>query len=347
MTVKSIFKVLIGTISTIVVASLIVEVFNVSTTGLQINQISKMAGKQACTLFSQESYKAYNSGGGAVAMDNVVDENGNVYVEGDFYGETDPKQIYNNLYTSDDFKNWLQSEAATKGNWYNIKLIDKALNHADSLNIEYGQPGYDEAMVAKLYKDVMMTPSNLGVPYIDMETVNKMFRWNVAQLFSNCNPKSILVDDNGERYVSFKGFRVYANMASITNLEYKTFDLEDSADRLAFNNLTNINPDNLGFMYDSNLATTINSREDERKRVCVVGVNFDIPIAYEGITPIRSIFNYVWDNEVEGINGNSGRTSYEQWVDRAETLSSGGLYGNTQADDVLPIPGKLIYYIIR
>lgn len=331
-----------------VISSLVVEIFNVSTTGLQINQISKMAGKQACTLFSQESYKTYGtSGGGTIGMNNVVDSTGALYVEGNFYEGDTAQEIYTNLYTSDNFKNWLQGEAAQKGNWYNIKLIDRALNRPDSLNIKFGEYGYDEAMVAKLYKEVMMTPSNLGVPYLDIDTVNKMFKWNLAQLFSNCNSESILVDDDGNSYISFRGFRIYANLASITNLEYKTFDLTDSADRMEFNNLTNINPDNLGFMYDSNLATTINSREDERKRVCVVGINYDIPIAYEGITPIKNIFNYIWNTEVDGINGDSGRTSYEQWLDRAETLSSGGLHGNTVASDVLPIPGKLIYYIIR
>ena len=331
-----------------VIASLVVEIFNVSTTGLQINQISKMAGKQACTLFSQESYKTYGtSGGGTIGMNNVVDSTGALYVEGNFYEGDTAQEIYTNLYTSDNFKNWLQGEAAQKGNWYNIKLIDRALNRPDSLNIKFGEYGYDEAMVAKLYKEVMMTPSNLGVPYLDIDTVNKMFKWNLAQLFSNCNSESILVDDDGNSYISFRGFRIYANLASITNLESKTFDLTDSADRMEFNNLTNINPDNLGFMYDSNLATTINSREDERKRVCVVGINYDIPIAYEGITPIKNIFNYIWNTEVDGINGDSGRTSYEQWLDRAETLSSGGLHGNTVASDVLPIPGKLIYYIIR
>lgn len=351
LSVKNIFKCLIGTMVVIVVASFTVEIINISTTGLQINRISRLAGKQSCVLFSQETYKQYGSGdsiGGSVNQSDVINTNGNIYVEGKFYQSDNPAEIYNSLYTSQNFKDWVQnSEAVKKGNWYNLKLIDKALNHKDTLNVKYGEAGYDEAMTAKLYSSVMMTPSNLGIPYLDNDVVNRMFRWNLAQLFSNCNSKSILVDESGDSYISFSGFRIYADRANISNIEYKTFDLTDGADRIEFNNITNINPDNLGFVYDSNLKNTINSGEDERRRVCLVGINYELPITYSGITPIQNIFNYIWNNEVEGLDNSSGRTTNQQYTTNVETLQSGGLYGNKQEAGVMPIPGKLIYYIIR
>lgn len=350
MTVKSIFKILIGTIVLMVGSSLIIELFNVSTSGLQINQTSKMAGRQACVLFTQESYKSHTDGGivgGAVESSNVYDINGALYVTGEFYTSDNPVDIYNSLYTSAAFKDWMDTDDAVHiGNWYNLKLIDKALNHPSTLNIPFGQPGYNEAMTAKLYKDVMMTPVNLGIPYLDEETLNKMFQWNLAQLLSNCNPNSIRIDEYGKSYVAFRGFRVYADMANISNIEYKTFDMTIPSNKLEFQKITNIDPDNLGFGIDAALQSTVDISEDDRNRICSVGISYNIPMTYEGITPIKQIFNYVWDTEVEGLNGGSGRVTHQQWNDGLVNLESGGLYGNTAAG-VLPVPGKLIYYIIR
>ena len=73
MSVKTIFKVLIGTIVIIVLSSLTIEMFNISTTGLQVNQISRLSAKQAATLFSQETYKQIGEDGGAVNADNIRD----------------------------------------------------------------------------------------------------------------------------------------------------------------------------------------------------------------------------------------------------------------------------------
>ena len=269
-------------------------------------------------------------------------------ISGQFYNSNVPREIYNSLYTSDDFKSWLQKPEVVRGNWYNLKLIDMALNNPSSVNVSFGDPNYNKAMTAKLYTDVMMTPLNLGIPYLDETTLNKMFKWNLAQLFSNCNSESIRVDENNRSYVAFKGFKIYADMATITNLEYKTYNLDSASERIEFNRITNIDPDNLGFEYDTNLRKNIASSEDERKRVCVVGINYSVPITYEGITPIKKIFNFVWNSEVDGINGSAERQgAQQQWVDDVQNLESGGLNGNTAVSGVLPVPGKLIYYVIR
>ena len=74
MTVKGIFKVLLGTIIIMVVGSLALEMINITTTSLQLTQMSRIACRQAAVLFSQETYKdrEYDStAGGAVNMDNI------------------------------------------------------------------------------------------------------------------------------------------------------------------------------------------------------------------------------------------------------------------------------------
>lgn len=361
MSVKTIFKALIGTIVIIVVSFLIIEVMNVSMSALQLNQITKMAAKQACVLYSQETYKIRTDGGelaGSINMPNVVDKNGVEYISGKFYDYADADLIYNKLYTSPEFKNWVQNNPAViKGNWKSLQLIDRALNRPSTLNVTYPtyNPSmsdlyyqglvdeYSDAMLAKLYKDVKMTPLNMGVPYLDKETLNKMFMWNVGQLLSNCKPDSIVTDDNGNLYTAFSGFRVYSDAAYISELEYKTFDLKDPTDRNYFRQLTNIDTDNIGFEFN---AEYLGTADDERERVCIVGIKYTIPIAYEGITPLKRLFNYVWNTEVQGTRGSTGRIG-QAWDDHLAYLESGGFDGSTGLHGVLPVPGKLIYYIIR
>lgn len=419
MGVKTIFKTLIGTIVILFVFSAAVELFNVSTTALQINQLSKMAARQAATLFTQETYKEISINdvkAGATAMSDIIDENGAIYISGDFYGSTDSDEIYDKLYKSEEFKNWvLNNPAVQKGNWYNLRLLQQGLFDKNSGNNEirikkgkdivvYGQASNNEIekSLARLYIETKMTPANLGIPYLDRGTVTKIFKWNLAQILSNYNPSLIKVDESGKQYVLFKGFRVYADMAEISSLEYKTYDLTNESEREEFINLTHLNPDNLGFKYDENSDTvtklqvrpivysgTIRDANgnpkkydlndpidyeqykidtgidpdtlgyitidpglsaggiDERTRVCVVGINYRVPMSYEGITPIKYIFNYIWDSEVEGLKGSYGKDDYQQWNDALVDLESGGFTGGSSANGVLPVPGRLIYYIIK
>ena len=354
--------VLIGTIVVIVFSSLIIEMFNISTTGMQINQTSKMAAKQACDLFAQESYKTYahaGASGGSVNPADINDVDGKIYVSGQFYPTVSSyatpadaaKAIYNSLYnnpSNTDFKVWL---AGNTGNWYNLDRINQGIN--GNTSVAFGQTGYNDAMTAKLYINAMMTPVNLGIPYLDSTTLNKMFKWNLAQLLSNCNSKSIEVDNYGKSYVAFRGFRIYADEASITTT-YKICDLRDPIQKADFENITNLNPDKLvgdtskPLQYDTGLTSimSVNQITNDKFKICLVGISYTVPITYEGITPIKTLFNYVWNTEVAGLNGGGGRTKNLQWNDSTSNLQSGGFYGNT-APGVLPVPGQLVYYIIQ
>lgn len=362
MSVKLIFKTLIGTIVLMVLTSLVIEMLNISTSALQLNQMAKISCRQSAVLFSQETYKQRDAGsvaGGSVNMDAVKAADGGTYVSGNFYGEgVTPEQIYTKLYTSSAFKTWLSGEAATKGHWKSLDLIDKALNSPSSLVTTFpsniNSPSYDsqvekytESMLALSYKNVMMTPLNMGVPYLDKEVLNKIFQWNLAQMASDCKSEGIMRDDKNNYYVSYNGFRVYADKAKITNLDYKVYDITNMSDMQEFRKVTHIDPDQLG--YDDSLINYLGgyAGDDERKRICVVGIEFSVPVAYEGITPIKSIFNFIWNNEVEGLDGNQGQDNHFQWNDATADLVSGGFGQDRTPPGVLPVPGKLIYYVVR
>ena len=362
MTVKTIFKVLIGRIVIMALSSIIIEIINISVISLQLTQISKLACRQSAVLFSQETYKERADGavtGGSTSMNSVMTNDGGAYIDGNFYGYgLTAEQIYLNIYSSDDFKNWVDSTEVEKGRWKSVDLINRAVNNPSSLNVtlptNVNDPNYDalvedytDAMLAKSYKNVMMTPLNMGVPYMDKTVLEKIFRWNLAQLTSDCNPSQIRQDDSGNYCVFYKGFRVYADQATLQNIEYRVYDLEDISDKQAFERLTHINTDKLGF--DDSLIDYLGGYEndDERKRVCVVGLEFNIPVAYDGVTPIKSIMNYVWNQSVEGLDGTQSNQNTQVWNDSTANLVSGGFGERILPYGVLPVPGKLTYYVVR
>lgn len=365
--VKSIFKTLIGTVLLIVFSSFIIEMFNIMTTGLQINQLTRLACKQSCTLFSQETYKQRTdnqtgNSGGTVATSPIqmrLDDGSLTTVHsGNFYGNGSARDIYNKLYgTGSDFISWCNSSAATKGNWKNLNLIKRGLTEETSLrNIRYNindpvNDAYTQAQLALLYKDTMMTPLNIGIPYLDKDTVENIFQWNLLQILSNCNP-DLIKNDNGRPYVNFKGFAIYPLEAKITSIDYKVYDLTKASDRAEFNRETNINPDKLSFGDTVNMdAIGSGSAVDERQRVCIAGIQYDIPVAYKGITPIARVFEDAWNHEVEGLEGSTPGHVAETFSTPESTLSLGGFtddVGNVNSGaGELPVPGDLTFYLVR
>lgn len=357
MGVKGIFKVLIATPLIMVTFAFIVEIYNLNTTGMQINSINKLAARQSCVLFSQESYKG-RDGGGSVNMSDIMCPDGGVYVTGKFYLQSTAEDVYHALYGGSEFASWLNNPAVVKGDWYSLKVIKKAVDGDPSMNMAF--PGWDaspetmrrysEGQMAKMYKDALVTPLNMGVPYIDLDTANRMFRWNLTQLLSNCDNANIHRDESGNPFVMFKGYRVYVTDARITSLDYKTFDLENGADVAAFESYVHMDSDKImdASQLDASLGTEWGmAPTDERHRVCVVGVNYSVPITYEGVTPIKKIFEYAWSNEVEGYHGNGQITGNQRYNYDREAITSGGFSGNNANASSLPVPGTLMYYIVR
>ena len=389
--VRFIFKVLLGTAAIVVIGALFIEFLNISLMSLQLQQMTKTAARQACVLFSQETYKERDNSGasaGTINMDDLYASDGTFYLSGDFYIGSTAEEIYANMYdyssssTLDgpkQFKNFLKNtvkndEAPGGYNWYNIGLIYRYMNTQGSegsiserftrtvmpdatsstyLN-SYGildfalynehMNEYTEYALGKSYYETLVTPLNFGVPYLDKTTLQSMFRWNLTQILSNCNSAATEEDNLGEYYVGYSGYRVYANTAQITNLEYKVFDLNDSSDKLKFENMTHIDPDKLAFSDD---ITYMGTEDDERRRICVVGIEYSVEVGYSGVTWLSPLLNWVSGmSNGEGLTRNAGEGG--NFNDKG-TLEGGGLYGDTTAgqNGILAVPGKLIYYVVR
>ena len=369
MSVKGIFKALIGTILLIVTSFMAIELINVTISALELTQISKIAARQAAVLFSQETYKG-RGGAGTVAWPDVVGYDGGKYISGKFYGNyTGAEEIYKSIYTSSKFTNWLDdspSNHSVKMNdyWRNVRLINRALNGSLNLtmptNLEdtSGLQDYTDSLIAKSYVDVMMTPLNMGVPYLDIDIVQNIFRWNLAQMTSDCNSSLIRKDPysteaslRNEYFVYYNGFRVFAQNAEITELDYQVYKLKDASDNTKFQEITHIDPNQLGFEYNMDY---LGIDDDERQNICIVGINYKIPMSYEGITPLRRLAEFVWNYDVKGFakNGDPDDPGFTEgthsWSDATSDLVSGGFEGNNnKAAGILPVPGKLIYYVVR
>ena len=123
MSVKTIFKVILGTIATIVISSLVIELFNLELQSMQMTKLINVSGKQAAALFAQETYKS-DSGAGSANMPNLRTTDGGVYVSGNFYNGTSEASIYNSIYTSSEFRNWV---GANRGKWLSVDCIASGL----------------------------------------------------------------------------------------------------------------------------------------------------------------------------------------------------------------------------
>lgn len=355
MTVKTIFKTLIGTVVLIVLSSLLWELFNLQISSIQLSSMMQMSATKSAELFAQETYKT-NGKKGAANLSNIYypagtsdsgDSYGSgFYVSGQFYSGLDTYSIWHSIYDKPDFKEFVNSDAAIKGNWYSLKIFKKALDNdtyapVPNWNASPAQiQAYDDATMAKLYIENLYTPLNIGIPYLDKDTVEKIFRWNLTQMLSSSNEANIMMDETGTPYVTYQGFRCYANQAKITNITYTTYDLTNKQDKDKFYELTNIEADKLGYLFD---ADALGIDNDERQRVCIAAIEYSMPVSYKGITPIKNVFNYVWDKEVvEGVDGTTSYNREYSWNDSTATMTGGG-----EGDNTLPTSGKILYYMIR
>lgn len=374
MNVKTIFKTLIGTIVVMVLGALIVELMNISIASMQLKQLTKIAARDACILFTQETYKQHG-GGGAISSDSIKDSYGGTYCSGNFYGSDDAEQIYKSLYVDNSwFLKFSDIEGSTPypdlKKIHTVGLLHKAADssYTPSTSFDWDSGDMDDARVAA-YRENMYTPVNLGIPYLDIydqrsdwnkSVVDKMYRWNLTQLLTNCNDALVQQDNLGNWCVNYKGFKCYTGDAywdtcRLSSLEYMVFDMTDGGDRAKLNKVLNFDVGGTG-----NLSVDTSNNQEENKYITAVGIKYTIPVRYEGITPLRKIISYMWNRQnVQGMeatapvsnrtgsgwndNINStveeggfkmGADSYATWADRA----TAGFY---------PASGKLVYTLVR
>lgn len=414
MSVKTIFKVLIGTIFCLLVASVCIELFNVNVTGMQIKQLTTMAANQSAELFTQETYKKSGTGVGATAsettsMPDILAPDGSVYISGRFYNDkASETALWSMLYNSSSnttFKDlcdlpvgssMIKTAELPSGNknvTYSIEymtpsvksdkypfnigspkclketfielgqlyaaLYDSAsVNAASALTITYddfaaANPTLSSYYSSKVYRksyastaltmrNRLYTPVNIGVPYFDPTVVNKIFQWDLAMLLSSGLSTNIHTDEAGNKFVMYQGFRCYIQDSYITNIKYYIIDTADTQGKQKLREMVHMDADNIQKI-----------GEEANNYVVVVGFEYTIPMAYQGVTPLKNIVEYAWNTEVDG---NKDNPLYNSVGTDRSGMTGTGTYSYATSDmtnavtgvnGLLDSTGEIYYILVR
>jgi len=327
--IKSIFKILIGVILFMTIGMFIVELYNITIASELLKSTAHTTLSKSCDYFAQESYK--NGSGNAyqlVGYDNSVDTS----LNGQFYfGSTE--QVYDRLYAnSGSFANYVNS---FKDKFRKLKVLGKGLEITGDALLD------GEDTIASDYRQGLVTPLNIGIAYLDRDTVNKIFKWELVAVLSAGNPDMVITNpaDGSNPYVVYKGFRIYYNSIYVDNPSYRAYDLFNATDKKDFEKLTNIDTDR----YILNARINEN---DERRYVVVASMKYKVRVGYEGITPIKRLFQWVvntGDDERFDTNRWQGETTLSRAGARNEDFFGSGL----NYDSSVGVGNKIIYYIIR
>lgn len=377
--VATIFKIIIGTIALIVISSILVEFFNVTLTATFVRGIITKSIEKSCDFFAQETYIRDEDGNSTdKTVYNVVSpirfKDGSVAVSADFFGDASTQdEIYNKLYVeSNDFRQFIKDNSE---HWNNLKRLGYGISKKKGngfLNVDNikGLKDYDKK-AGETYVETHVTALNSGITYLDKETLTNIARWNMVANFYGGNP-DMLYDaqttvlnrnTNDFDYVLYDGYKIYFNTLKITDIEYKVYDLLNASEVAEFAKRTNMDKPS----YWSSQVGLDNT--DERRKVCVADVKYTVNISYDGITPIKSIMQYMIssNNKMQARAQNSGIIEEYAHLNRmTPTYYNGSLRGsdaeqndfiyhantgeamaNTSDYDLLNFNGKVTYYIIR
>lgn len=372
--VRTIFKIIIGTIVAIVITSCIVELFNITLTSTFVRGIVTKSIDKSCDFFSQETYIRDDSGTSTVytVVKPIKFDSGKVAVSSDFFGANATQQsIYEKLYAkSDDFRLFVKNYGKY---WLNLRRLGYGIcaNYGGNGVLSSSTPvlsslSQTDKKAGDTYAKTFVTALNSGITYLDKEVLTNIARWNMVANFYNGKP-DMLVDANTKimgvngldpyDYVMYDGYKIYFNTLNITNINYKVYDLTktgaDGAD--GFASSTNIGD----VSYWKNTVGLDSS--DERRYVCVANIDYDVKIGYDGITPIKKIFQWTLkqNNAMKARSTGKWMSVYGDLDNVAvigdEKVNKDGIYFsqpgwntvNTADYSLLDFNGKITYYIVR
>lgn len=329
--IKSIFKILIGFTFFVTVGMFLIEVYNLLIASELLKSTAHTTLERSCDYFAQESYK--NKSGNAYQLSGYGGS-ADTSLNGQFYYGND-SQVYDRLYTnSGEFATYVND---FKDKYRKLKVLGKGLGLTHDILFD------GEDAIGSYYRQGLVTPLNIGIAYLDKSTVEKIFKWELVAVLSSGQEDMIITNpaDGSNPYVLYKGFRIYYNSIQLDKPSYKAYDLFNSDDKKKFEELTNIEVD------DYMLRARINE-SDERRYIVVANMNYKVRVGYEGITPIRRLFQWVvntGDDERYDINNPkwSGDTTLSRVGARNEDFFGSGL----RYDSSVGVGNKIIYYIVR
>lgn len=317
MTVKTIFKTLIGTVVVIVVGFLLIEMFNLSIQQFMLRQVQDLGAVQQAQLFCQETYKQQTEKDSTNAKSTVFpqlhlkkNQGGQDFViSGKFYPND----------ASDTVESYYNALYAGNANYQGF-LAGANCNVAPS--------GVYPALISAAYDGNYVTPANFGIPYLDPEFMQKAFTWNLAMLFGSPDKNTQTIQGSGvatsqytvtnagtaggKSYIDYSGYRIYVGnntQTKITGISYHIYNILDGGEAEAFKTATNIDPNNLttlhagadGYSDEMQLITQTGGMQIYLQNLTVVKIDYTVEVGYEGITPLQNMISYIQSNRVRGM----------------------------------------------
>lgn len=349
-TVSTIFKVLICTMILIIVIPLTIEYVNVTRTSstLQINLVKAM--NLSCNYYAQETYKRGNK----AELGNIYNINsGGSNISGKFYSGVTSKDAYSALYFNlnggSNNPGWMQ--------FYNSPL--KTDVYPETLGL-YEMVANGEYFV----RDMEITPLNLGITYIDSNTLLSIAKWYIASIFSNLDENVGVGNIPGEwdmptgvnNTVKYNGFII--DIDSLQFIGVDQIDLPVGTQyRQEIQGITyGVVDRNTKAFHEITGMEIDTATSGESRHVTFATISFNIGIYYEGVTWLRALHNYMSSDGTgttrSNVNGMSGAASgisgiSGQYNSQTKTKSRfGGIYSMMGSEKV-PTNGKVVYYVIR
>ena len=324
MGVKTIFKSLIGTVVVMVVAAMFIEYINISTSAAQMKGIMMQSMTKACKYTIQETYKDGAMGNVVGNMPDIEGRGGPIAGIGRFYMGSDTESVYNELCRSSEFDRFMAEHAGT---WRDLDKLYYGLHGSEVVG------GYrlttEDKDSGNEYAISYYTAINYSIPYMDKDVLERIVRYNIIDTLSNGNSNNIYNDVSTSKYVLYKGFKIYYEHIRINSIDYTVYDTTKADDRATFEELTNVDTNKLGLT-------------DDRTRICIANISYSITLSYQGISPLKSIMQYIWNMEVDNLHGKDSTMTVSTFnEDNIGTLDE------TAASGEMPVASNIVYYIVN
>jgi|GEM_PF-3323374 len=365
--VRDVFRVFFIMFLVMTLCTVVLEYLNVQTNAHRIKGYMKTGIYQSCLLFSDESFaRCGNPQTYFPILYGTKEGSDDTYTSG-YNGATlnVANQIYGGNTTEEAIWNYLYSNAG-----YTIQQFANGTgvtNTAGSvvmpkdyfINLNYL---LQDSFIGEIYRDYHYTPMNLGIPYLEPNTITGMSKWMVTELMSegkhianlDSEATSGLLDgtngtkqtitnlhrDNKGVYILWKGFRIYIDELEV-QVNYKLLDMNSEEDMKVYSDTLHISA---GEVFSDNALTNtdteIQDSIDNERYAMVAYLTYKVPIRYEGITPWRRFATWMLsgaygaEREVSGeYTPNTDRVTDEEMLwDGGKQVSGARGYKDANAE---------------
>ena len=364
--IKSIFKILILVAIIPVIACAGIEWFNVYSNSYKLKPLINISVDQAAKMFSEESFclggdieDLFPTLIGQDYSERMFDESYSPIEQDYNYSE----RMFDESYSPIDIYKYLMDYSPTS-------IKDFAFNTHGDIVDENGTRVYnadapagifqnlglivdETSPIGEVYRENLATPMNLGIPYLNDDTIEAMAAWNMAQLL-NTDGKSAdpsvsshmkttlqnMIYDHGDGvfYMRWNGYRVYMNQLQV-KVTYELLNMSTSEGGERFEELTHVSRK----VFDS---SHLMSGANEKYAV-VAKIHYSVPIAYEGVTPWCKYYQWIFNGAWGKGHKVGGRTGFQNAMKGTAYTPAAATMTDDLSIRTTSLEGDVIHYIVR